>query len=80
MPSKLIAFNHKGEIAKAEVFYNFDDFSDVMIVVPLTHTKELKRVIFLSKRNELWEPISANENNTLSTINNIANCINTEFA
>jgi hypothetical protein len=79
MPSKLIAFSHKGETAKAEVFYNFEDFSDVMIVVPITHTDELKGVIFLSKRNKHWEPASVNENKSLVTIHNIINCINNQF-
>ncbi len=34
MTTKKIYFNHNGQNARAELLYNFEDFSDLLLVVP----------------------------------------------
>ncbi len=79
MTTKKIYFNHNGQNARAELLYNFEDFSDLLLVVPNGDIKDLEHVIPFRRINKIWETISPAKYEIPQTIRNISNQLNQLF-
>jgi hypothetical protein len=79
MPIKQIYFDHNGAIACADLLYNFEDFSDLLLVIPNDDMKDLKRVITFIRINKTWETVSPVKYEIPQTIQSISNQLNRAF-
>jgi hypothetical protein len=77
MPTKIINFDHNGRKANAELYYNFQDYEDVILVIP-KESDDLYDIIPFIRKNKKWEPVSPVRNKFPSTIQNIINLLNKE--
>lgn len=76
MTTKQISFDHNGESARADLLYNFEDFSDFLLVIPWGDMKDLKHVIAFRRINKTWETVSPVKYEIPQTIQNISNQLN----
>jgi hypothetical protein len=79
MPTKKICFDHNGQNTGADLLYNFEDFSDLLLVVPNGDMKDLKPVIPFMRIDKTWETFSAVKYQIPRTIQNISNQLNRVF-
>jgi hypothetical protein len=79
MATKKIRFDHNGQNARADLLYDFEDFSDLLLVVPNGNMKDLKRVIPFIRINKAWETMSPVKYQIPRTIQNISNQLNKMF-
>ncbi len=79
MTPKLICFDHNGQNIHAEVVYNFEDFSDVMLVIPPLNIQGINEIILLTRRKQGWTTLSSVKYKFPSTIQSIIECVNEEL-
>ncbi len=79
MTPKLTSFDHNGHAAKAELVYNFEDFSDVMLIIPPLGIKDINEIIILTRKDQTWTTLSPFKKSFPSTIRNIIDSVNEEF-
>jgi hypothetical protein len=79
MATKQICFHHNGQIACADLLYNFQDFTDLLLVVPKGYTKDFNWVIPFIRINRIWETVSPVKYEIPATIKNISNELNEIF-
>jgi len=78
MNPKLIFFDHNGQNLHAEAIYNFNYFSDIMVIIPNIDAKDLNENILLKRTGKKWTT-SALKEKFPSTIQNIINSVNKEL-
>ena len=78
MPTKIIYFDHNGQVTNAELYYNFQDYKDVILVIPQGEVKDFYDIIPFIRKNKNWEPVSPVKNKFPSTIQNIIDLLNEE--
>jgi hypothetical protein len=78
MPTKIIYFDHNGRTTDAELYYDFQDYEDVILVIPKGKIEDLYEIIPFVRKNKKWEPVSPAKNKFPSTIQSIINQLNDE--
>jgi hypothetical protein len=81
MPIKTIQFDHNGQNVHAELFYNFNNFSNAVLVTLLNKAEGLNENILLlkGKGKNGWRFPSILKSRFPSTANNIINCVDKEL-
>jgi hypothetical protein len=79
MATKKIYFDHNGQSACADLLYNFEDFRDLLLVVPNGDVQDLNIVIPFTRINKVWETISPVRYEIPQTVKNISSQLNKEF-
>ena len=74
-----ILFDHNGQITKAVLIYNFEDFPDLLLVVPGGNSRELTNVITFTRIDKNWETVSPVRYKLPFTIQNISKQLNKIF-
>jgi|SRR5215831_8345905 len=81
MPIKTIQFDHNGQNVHAELFYNFNNFSNAVLITLLNKVEDLNENILLlkGKGKNSWRFPSIIKNKYPSTATNIINCVDREL-
>jgi len=79
MPLHSICFDHNGQQIKAEVYYDFEKFSDAILISPVNTTEELDDIIFFRTGNKKWSTNSPFKEKFPLTIKNIIHCIDQQL-
>ena len=79
MPTKIIYFDHNGRNTDAQLYYDFQDYEDVILVIPNTKEEDLYDIIPFIRINKRWEPVSFVKNKYPSTIQNIIRILDKEI-
>ena len=79
MPSNQIFFSHNNKDVSAELYYNFEDFSDILLVVPNIESKDLKEIIPFIRNDDHWETTSPVKFMYPQTVKNIIEELNVRF-
>jgi len=74
-----ILFDHNGQITQAALIYNFEDFPNLLLVIPGENSKELTQVITFTRTDKNWETVSPVKYKLPSTIQNISRLLNKIF-
>ena len=74
-----ILFDHNGQITQATLIYNFEDFPDLLLVVPSGNSRELEHVITFTRIDKNWEAASSVKYKLPYTIENISKQLNKIF-
>ena len=74
-----ILFDHNGQITQATLLYNFEDFPDVLLVIPCANARELTNIITFTRLDKDWETVSPVKYRLPSTIQNISKQLNKIF-
>jgi hypothetical protein len=79
MATKQIYFDHNGQTACAYLLYNFQDFTNLLLVIPKEDIKDFNCVIPFMRINKIWETVSPIKYGIPGTIKNISNELNKVF-
>jgi hypothetical protein len=80
MPIKTIQFDHNGQNIHAELFYNFHNFSNAVLITLLNNVDGLQESIILLKGKNTWKASADINKRYPLIIKNIINFLNNELS
>jgi hypothetical protein len=80
MPIKTIHFDHEGQDVHAELFYNFHNFSNAVLITLLNNVDGLRESIVLLKGKNSWKASADVNNRYPSIVKTIINFLNNELS
>jgi hypothetical protein len=79
MPLINIKFDHQGQTVTAEMYYDFNRLSNLVLIIPDENEQDLNETILLFREGKKWKTSSQTKQRFPQTFNNIIVCVNKEL-